>query len=98
MKIIFCINELIVSGGLERVLSQRVNYLVERYNYNIFIITTEYNCKKFKNLSSFYELNPKIKKIDLDIKYNDFIEENEKEKFFKRKNKLRILQKNIYLN
>ena len=49
MKIVFCTSLTTTIGGMERVLSQRVNYLVDKYNYDIYIITTEYSSKKIKN-------------------------------------------------
>lgn len=43
MKVVFLISGTINSGGMEKVLSQRVNYMVEHFGYDITIITTENN-------------------------------------------------------
>lgn len=93
MNIVFCVNGIIVSGGVERVLCQRANYLAKKYNYDITIITTEHNNKEFKNKTPFFSLNSKIKVIDLGIKYYDFFEENKKYNFLRKKYKLNLLKK-----
>ena len=90
MKIVFCTSLTTTIGGMERVLSQRVNYLIDKYNYDIYIITTEDSSKKIKKQDSHFFFNPKIKIIDLSIKYNDLSQENN---FIKRKNKVKILKK-----
>lgn len=53
------------SGGMERVLSNKANWLVKN-GYDITIITTDQ-----KNRSSFFSFSKKIKMIDLDINYCD---------------------------
>lgn len=75
MKIIYCINGLFNSGGMERILTNKVNYLVENFNYDITIITTDQ-----KNREVFYPLNKKVKHIDLGLNYTDDLGKN----FFKR--------------
>ena len=75
MKIIYCIAGLYNSGGMERILTSKVNYLIEHCNYNVIIITTDQ-----KNRSIFYPLNEKVKHIDLELNYTDDL----KYSFFKR--------------
>lgn len=76
MKIIFCINALINSGGMERVLTQRVNYMVEKYGYDITIFTTEHFSEKYNNKFPFFYINSKIKIIDFKIKYFNILYKN----------------------
>ena len=95
MKLVFCIAGTINGGGMERVLSQRANYLVEKFAYDITIITTENNSEIYKNKSQFFYYNPKIKMIDLGIKYSDIFRENLN--FLERQIKLKKL-KNRHLN
>ena len=59
------IPSLYASGGMERVLTNKANYLVEK-GFEVFIITTNK-----KNKSCFYHLNNKVKHIDLNINYID---------------------------
>ncbi len=75
MKLLYCIRGLYNSGGMERILTDKLNYLIQNYNYEIYAITTD---QKEKNI--FFPLNKKIKHIDLEINYLDDINKN----FFKR--------------
>lgn len=63
MKIAYLIPGTFNSGGMERVLANKCNYLVE-CGFDITIITTEQ-----QQQPSFYTLSPKIKHIDIDINY-----------------------------
>lgn len=63
MKIVYCIAKTHGSGGMERVLSTKANYLVEQ-GYEIIIITTD-QCGK----ESFFPLDKRIRCYDLDINY-----------------------------
>lgn len=64
MKIVYCIPSLHNSGGMERVLSQKANYLADKSGYDITIITSN-----LKGRKPFYSLSEKIKLYDLDIDY-----------------------------
>lgn len=52
MKLLCITNGINGSGGLERVLSVKVSYLVEKYDYNVSIL-----CLNGNQLHPFYELN-----------------------------------------
>ena len=93
MKLVFCIDTTLNSGGMERVLSQRVNYLIEKFEYDITIITTENNSIEFKNKTSFFYFNPKIEIIDLSIKYCDVQWDRSKKNFFINKLKSKKIKK-----
>jgi glycosyltransferase involved in cell wall biosynthesis len=73
MKIIYFYRALAIKGGLEKVLVDKMNYLVEYYNYDVYLITSDQNAHSFA-----YKLHPNVKHIDLDInfyqrfKYNIF--------------------------
>ena len=91
MKIIYCIHSTCNSGGMERVLSNKVNYLSSLPNYEIYIITTGQ-----RERPHFYDINPSVKCIDLDINYSEtFISNPFKRiyksfgKYLKHKNKLK---------
>lgn len=75
MRIIYCIRGLFNSGGMERILVNKMNYLTEVYGYEIYVITTDQ-----KERESFYLVNKKIKHIDLKIDYSNDFNKN----FFKR--------------
>lgn len=91
MKIIYCIHSTCNSGGMERVLSNKVNYLSSLPNYEIYIITTGQ-----RGRPHFYDINPSVKCIDLDINYSETVISNPIKriyksfgKYLKHKNKLK---------
>lgn len=65
MKIVYCIAGTRHSGGMERVLANKANYLVN-HGYEITIITTDQYGEK-----PFFELDKRIKCIDLAINYEE---------------------------
>lgn len=65
MKIIYCIAGTRHSGGMERVLANKANFLAE-HGYNIIIVTTD-QCGE----PSFFPLDNRIRCIDLNINYEE---------------------------
>jgi glycosyltransferase involved in cell wall biosynthesis len=67
MKIIYLYHSLSAYGGIERVLTDKMNYLANIYNIDIYFITCDQKNDKFS-----YHLSPKIKYIDLNgMRYHD---------------------------
>lgn len=64
MKITYLINSLKNPGGMERVLVNKANYFVEKFGYEVFIITTDQNGEE-----NFYKLNKNVQCINLKINY-----------------------------
>ncbi|STO30817.1 Probable poly(glycerol-phosphate) alpha-glucosyltransferase [Fusobacterium necrogenes] len=94
MKIMYCIPEFYNSGGMERVLSNKINWFKKNTEYEIIIITTDQ-----KENISFYPLKNNYTLIDLKINYS-----NDRKRFFpiripiflkKRKKHIELLQKII---
>ena len=65
IKIIYCIAATYNSGGMERVLANKANWLV-RNGYEISILTTDQ-----KGRSSFFDFDPRIRFYDLGINYEE---------------------------
>ncbi len=65
MKIAYCILGTFNSGGMERVLANKTNYLAE-LGHDISIITTDQ-----KNRKPYFDLHSSIKQIDLGINYTE---------------------------
>ncbi|MGL5920239.1 MAG: glycosyltransferase family 4 protein [Bacteroidales bacterium] len=65
MRIVYCIAKTCASGGMERVLSIKANYLA-RHGYEVIIITTDQ-----RNEKSFFSLDSAIKSYDLDVNYEE---------------------------
>lgn len=64
MKIVYCLHATFNSGGMERIVIDKVNYLAEK-GYEVYIITTEQQGR-----TSFYAISPKAQRIDLSINYS----------------------------
>lgn len=90
MKLVFCTPQIIGSGGVERVLAQRLNYFVEKFGYDVTVITTENNSIIYENKPPFFYFNSKIKIIDLRINYIDVLSCS----FIKNKIKINLLKSN----
>lgn len=65
MKIIYCIAGTCHSGGMERVLANKANYLA-RHGYEVVIATTDQ-----QGLPPFFPLDERIRCIDLGINYEE---------------------------
>lgn len=66
MKIVYNIYSIYNSGGMERVLSNKANYLADKLNYDIYILTTDQQDKE-----PFFVFSNKIHFIDLNINYSN---------------------------
>lgn len=71
IKLAYCIPGLYASGGMERVLTLKANYLAENLGYDVTIILTEEKGRKL-----YYELSPLVKVINLDINFDRIGGEN----------------------
>lgn len=63
MKIVYCIVGTFNSGGMERVLANKANYLVKQ-GHELIIVTTDQ-----RGRSSYFEMDNRISKYDLGINY-----------------------------
>ncbi len=63
IKLLYLIPSLVNSGGMERVLTDKVNYLIKSGNYCITVLTTDMKATE----SPFYELDANVKVINLEI-------------------------------
>ncbi len=62
MTIVYCIDTIYRSGGMERVLTEKANYLADEYGYEVYVVT----CHQ-KGRPAFFTLSPKVHHIDLDV-------------------------------
>lgn len=75
MKIVYCLIDSSQSGGIERSICSKANYLADELGYDITIVTTDR-----KNKQNFYDFSPNIRFIDLHINYFEL----ERQSFFER--------------
>lgn len=66
MKIAYCIPALYNPGGMERVLTLKVNYFIEKYNYEIHIILTDGDGRQ-----PYYPLHPKVIVHQLNVNFDE---------------------------
>ena len=65
MKILYCIAGTYRSGGMERVLCNKVNYLVGR-GFDVIVVTTDQ-----RERSPFFAFDKRVRFFDLDINYEE---------------------------
>ncbi|WP_378188004.1 glycosyltransferase family 4 protein [Aquimarina sp. W85] len=99
MKIAFYTDQTYLHGGIERVLSNKINYLLSETSHEVFLITSEQRGK-----SSCYQMHPNVKHHDLGINYNrqkSYLDLRNLLKapkhFFRLKRKLKELQPDVLI-
>lgn len=65
MKIVYVYDALALYGGIERILIEKMNYLSQLPNYQIYIITTNQG-----NHPISFPLLPEVEHIDLNIRFH----------------------------
>jgi glycosyltransferase involved in cell wall biosynthesis len=65
MKVLFLMDQMFLIGGAERILSLKLNYLANKTDVEVFLLTTEQ-----KNNRPVYEISEKVTNKDLGINYS----------------------------
>lgn len=65
MKIAYVYSTMAATGGTERMITEKANYLSEKYGYDVTIIS----CFQHPDEENFFKLSPKVKQINLHIPY-----------------------------
>ena len=71
MKIFYFISSLSNSGGIERIVTLKANYLAENTLHEIVIVTSD-----DKDQPSFFSLSKKVRLLQLDINYSETLQHN----------------------
>lgn len=66
MKLIYCIHSIYNPGGMERVLLNKVKYLVEKNGWEIMIVTTDQHSRP-----PFYPFPESVRLVDLGVNYSE---------------------------
>lgn len=66
LKIVYCTPAIYSSGGIERVVTLKANYLVDHYDYQVTIIVTE-----GQGRTSFFPLSDKIEVINYELNFEE---------------------------
>lgn len=65
MRILYINDAIAIWGGIERILVEKANYLVEQYGYNVAIVTSDQGCHDIP-----FNLNPRIVFEDLGVRFH----------------------------
>jgi len=90
MDILYCIPALYNAAGMERVLTEKINYLARVSKHNIYIVTTDQLNRPIR-----FELDKTVRVFHLDIDYLDHFNANLITKFFKHKKKQKIYKRKL---
>lgn len=91
MKILYCIPMLYNAGGMERVLTQKVNWLAANTGHTITILTTEPTPKGVND--TYFALDKRVKVVALDIDFNADYHKSLLSKWFGHMRRMRRYQK-----
>lgn len=89
MKILYCLAGTFNSGGMERIVTAKANWL-EKNGYEVIIVTTEQNGRP-----NYFPLNKNIKRIDLDLMYSSNISSNPLNKYHIREHLLKYHKREL---
>lgn len=87
MKIVYIYPQFAHHAGTERILIDKMNYLVESGNHEVAVLTYEQGKHPFA-----FPLSPKVKHVDLDVRFFPLFHYNRLIRFFKWKQKERKLK------
>lgn len=65
-RIVYIVGDLSYPNGMSRVLSQKVNYLADHTDYELFVVLTEN-----ASLPHHYKLSPKVEWVNFDINFEE---------------------------
>lgn len=63
-RIVYIVGDLSYPNGMSRVLSQKVNYLAEHTDFEMYVVLTEN-----ASMPHYYELSPKVQYVNFDINF-----------------------------
>lgn len=90
MKIVYLYTALTTIGGADRVITLKANYLADRMNHEVYIVTDSQ-----KKRPAVFPLSPKVKHIDLEIDFSKQYNHNLLIRFFYYKLLMRQYQKKL---
>lgn len=65
-RIVYIVGDLSYPNGMSRVLSQKVNYLAEHTDYQLFVVLTEKALQPW-----YYQLSSKVQYVNFDLNFDD---------------------------
>ena len=65
-RIVYIVGDLSYPNGMSKVLSQKVNYLADHTDYEMYVVLTEN-----ASMPHYYALSPKVKCVNFDINFEE---------------------------
>lgn len=90
IKILYLTPSLYNPGGMERILTEKINYFAESDDYEVSLITTEQNGRAL-----FFAVNSKVNIVHFDLDFNSLFSTSLPVKYIKTKRKLNIYQAHL---
>ena len=90
MRILYVTDALAVWGGIERVLSDKMNYLVQKYNYEVYVLTADQGEHTIP-----FVLDERIHAIDLNIRFHQQYKYKGLRRLYKHLELERLLRKRL---
>ena len=90
MKIAYCTPSLYIAGGIERVLTTKMNYLADKAGYEVWVILTD-----GKDKNPYFPLSDKIHIVNLDLNFEELWSLGFLKKIFVYLKKQRIYKKKL---
>lgn len=90
MKIVYCTPSLYIAGGIERVLTTKMNYLSDKAGYEVWVILTD-----GKGKNPYFPLSDKIHIVNLDLNFEELWSLGFLKKIFVYLKKQRIYKKKL---
>ena len=90
MKIAYCTPSLYIAGGIERVLTTKMNYLADKAGYEVWVILTD-----GKGKNPYFPLSDKIHIVNLDLNFEELWSLSFLKKIFVYLKKQRIYKKKL---
>ena len=91
MRILYCIPHLFNSGGMERVLTQKVNWLAAHTAHEITILTTERTPSGLPEC--YFPLSEKVQVVALDMDFNADYDKSLLTKYFAHRHRMRAYER-----
>ena len=89
MRIVYCLHGTYNSGGMERIVVSKANWLVS-HGHEVAIVTTEQASRP-----DFFPMNEKVSRVDLDIRYQEIEHLSRIARFFHRKRREKLHRKKM---
>ena len=90
MNILYCVPALYNPGGMERILTEKVNYLANLEGYNLFVFTTDQD-----NRPLYFKLDDRVTVNHSNLNFNQYFSSSFFTKYRETQKLLRLYQQQL---